>query len=183
MACWTREEWRLFVACSLFTELKNYENSKYPITWQRESADMATILEALFTAGTGDNTEVGHKLRKRLAALMAFRFADIEQDIKGLYKQRSEFVHGSFFLHAKKSIEIQDGFARLPSPPFQALYAHKERIRHALAAYLYLSKTYTSQKNGFMGCKNVIEILEKSIIDLDLRATVRRHAETIFDLM
>jgi len=45
MARWDKEEWRLFVACSLFTELRSYENKKCPFTWQRESADMATILE------------------------------------------------------------------------------------------------------------------------------------------
>ncbi len=64
---------------------------------QRESADMATILEALFTAGTGENTEIGYKLRKRVAAMLAFQFPSIEKEIKDLYKQRSAFVHGSFF--------------------------------------------------------------------------------------
>jgi len=182
-AHWHREDWRLFVACLLFNELKTYENEKYFFTWQRESADMATILEALFTAGTGDNTEVGYKLRKRIAALMAFRFADIEQAVKKLYEERSAFVHGSFFRQFKNEIEIQGGFAKLPSPPFEALYAHKERIRHALAAYLYLSKTYRSKKDNFTDCKNVIDILEKSIIDLDLRARVTQHAEAIFGLM
>ncbi len=144
---------------------------------------MATILEALFTAGTGDNTEVGYKLRKRIAALMAFRYADIEQDIKELYKQRSEFVHGSFFLRVKKDIKVEDRLAILPLPPFEFLYKQKEYIRHALAAYLYLSKIFLSNREAFKDCENVIGILEKSVIDLDLRARVRQHAETIFDLM
>lgn len=183
VARWNSEDWRLFVACLLFNELKAYENEKYVFTWQRESADMATILEALFTAGTGDNTEVGYKLRKRIAALMAFQFADIEQEIKKLYDKRSAFVHGSFFRQFKSEIKTHDGYAKLPSPPFEALYAQKERIRHALAAYLYLSKIYRSQKDDFADCRNVIDILEKSIIDLDLRARVRQHAETIFGLM
>jgi len=52
-----------------------------------------------------------------------------------------------------------------------------------LAAYLYLSKTYRSKKDNFTDCKNVIDILEKSIIDLDLRARVTQHAEAIFGLM
>lgn len=183
MALWNKEEWRLFVACSLFTGLQNYENSKYPTTWQRESADMATILEALFTAGTGDNTEVGYKLRKRIAALMAFRFADIEQDIKELYKQRSEFVHGSFFLRVKKDIRVEDGLAILPLPPFEFLYKQKEYIRHTLAAYLYLSTIHRSNGDEFTGCENVIDILEKSVIDLELRAKARHHSETILSLM
>ena len=183
MAHWDKEDWRLFVACLLFSELKTYENSKYPFTWQRESADMATILEALFTAGTGDNTEVGYKLRKRIAALMAFRFTDIEQEIKKLYKQRSAFVHGSFFLHTKKEIEVDNGLAKLPSPPFQFLNGQKERIRHALVAYLYLNKIRKSDAEEFKRCRNVLEILENSIIDLDLRTQVREHAEAILSLM
>ncbi len=183
MARWNEEDWRLFVACLLFNELKTYEDSKYAFTWQRESADMATILEALFTAGSGDKTEVGYKLRKRVATLIAFRFVDIEQEIKKLYDQRSAFVHGSFFLQAKKDIEIQDGLARLPSPPFEFLYRQKEYIRHALAAYLYLNKIFRSHRDDFAGCKNVLHILENSIIGLDLRTKVRKHAEAILDLM
>lgn len=183
MSHWNEEDWRLFVACLLFTELKTYENSKYTFTWQRESADMATILEALFTAGSGDQSEVGYKLRKRIAALMGFHFPGIEQEIKELYKQRSAFVHGSFFLQVRKDIEIEDGLASLPSPPFQFLYKQKEHIRHALAAYLYLSKIRKSDMEEFKGFRNVLESLEKSIIDLDLRAKVRKHAKKILDLM
>ena len=182
MAHWNKEDWRLFVACLLFSELKAYENSKYVFTWQRESADMATILEALFTAGGNEQTEVGYKLRKRIAALIQFRFADIEQEIKELYKQRSAFVHGSFFLQARKDIKIEDGLARLPSPPFEFLNRQKEHIRYALIAYLYLSKIHKSNKEEFEGCKNVMQILEQSIIDLRLRNRVRLHVEHILSL-
>jgi hypothetical protein len=183
LARWDKEDWRLFVACLLFTELKRNEYSKEVFTWQRESADMATILEALFTAGTDDSTEVGYKLRKRIAALMGFRFTDIEQEIKELYKQRSAFVHGSFFLQAKRSIEIQRGFAKLPSPPFEFLYKQKEYIRHALVAYLYVSKIFRSDRNVFENSENMLDILEKSVIDLDLRAKVKQLASEIFSLM
>jgi hypothetical protein len=182
MAHWNEEDWRLFVACLLFSELKAYENSKYPITWQRQSADMATLLEALFTAGGGEQAEVGYKLRKRIAALIGFRFPSIEQEVKDLYKQRSEFVHGAFFLRAKKHTEIENGLAKLPSPPFEFLYRQKEYLRYALIAYLYLSKIHRSDKQEFKSRKNVMEILELSIIDLDLRAKVREHVEHILCL-
>lgn len=57
---WDTEDWRLLVASILYLRLQDYENSKEFITWPRESADMATILETLFTAGTEDNSEVGY---------------------------------------------------------------------------------------------------------------------------
>ena len=47
---WNKEDWRLFVAALLYSGLKDYENAKSSFGWQRESAEMATILEALFTA-------------------------------------------------------------------------------------------------------------------------------------
>lgn len=55
MAGWDREDMRIFLACLLFNELRDSEHSKYAFTWQGESADIATILEALFTAGGGDH--------------------------------------------------------------------------------------------------------------------------------
>jgi hypothetical protein len=184
MAKWNKEDWRLFVACLLFSELKAYENSKEVFTWQRESADMATILEALFTAGSGEQTEVGYRLRKRIAALIGFWFPDIERAIKELYKQRSAFVHGSFFLDAKKDIQVRaDGFATLPTPPFQSLYKHKECIRQAMIAYLYLNKVHRADNEEFAGCKNVMDILETSIIDLRLRAKVQGRVEHILSLV
>ena len=73
MKCWSTEDWRLLLASILYVGLQDCENSKEFITWPREAADMATILETLFTAGTDDNSEVGYKLRKRAAALVAFR--------------------------------------------------------------------------------------------------------------
>jgi hypothetical protein len=159
MAKWDREDWRLFVGCLLFSELRQGEHSKQVFTWQRESADMATILEALFTAGDDDHGEVGYKLRKRIAVLLAVWFPGIEEDVKKLYRQRSSFVHGSFFQQAKKDIEVSHGHAKLPSPPFEFLYLRKEQIRCALAIYLYLNKLRRSAKEGFGNHQNVIDIL------------------------
>ncbi len=183
MAKWNLEDWRLFTACLLFNELKAYQGSKEVFTWQRESANMATILEALFTAGGGDNTEVGYKLRKRAAALLGFRLPNIEKEINDLYEQRSSFVHGSFFLKFRKSIKVEEGLAKLPSPPFELLYRQKENIRRALIAYLHLSKIHRSNGDQFGDSKSVMDILERSIIDTELRAKVSVHVESILSLL
>lgn len=153
MARWGSEDMRVFVACLLFSGLQSREHTKDVFTWQRESADMATILEALFTAGTGDNAEVSYKLRKRIAAMMTVRFPDIEEKIRDLYKQRSAFVHGAFFLQIRKEIEIQNGHAKLPMPPFSFLYEQKELIRFVLTSYIYLNKIRRDGAPEFVGTR------------------------------
>lgn len=183
MARWDLEDMRVFVACLLFSGLRSTEHRKDVFTWQRESADMSTILEALFTAGTGDNTEVGYKLRKRIAAMMARQFPHIEKEIKELYKQRSSFVHGAFFLQIRKKIEITDGYAKFPSPPFHMLYQQKECIRFALAAYIYLNKVRKAGTPEFMGCNSVLETLERAVIDLQIRTAVNMYTDRLFNLM
>jgi len=178
---WKTEEWRLAVACLLYIGLQEYENSKEFVTWPRESADMATILETLFTAGTDDNSEIGYKLRKRAAALLASNLPDVEGGIKMLYKERSSFVHGSFFKSLAKHVKVTDQLGQLPLPPFADLYRQKECVRQALVAYLYLNKVRRSTTE-FKGFETVIEILEEAIINLDLREKVRRHVELILSL-
>jgi Apea-like HEPN len=179
VARWSKEQWRLFVACLLYSELQQYENSKQVFIWQRESADLATILEALFTAGESDTTEVVYKLRKRSAALLSFQLPDIEKDVKELYKQRSTFVHGSFFRQIHKETRIVDGFAQLPPPPFEFLYRQKEHVRLALIAYLNLNKLKLAGPALFPACKNVLEILEQVVIDVTLRSAVEDHTSEI----
>jgi len=181
-ARWDGEDWRLFIACLLFSELKNYEYVKKTFMWQREAADMTTILESLFTAKDEDNTEILYRLRKRISVLIGFRFTNIESEIKELYKQRSAFIHGSFFAQIKKQTKVDDGHADLPLPDFYFLKKQKEHIRFLLATYLYLNKVYKSDKNKFKGCKNVLDILEKSIIDLDLRSKIKKNADKILSL-
>ncbi len=136
---WTEEQWRLFVASLLYSELQQYEHGKQVFTWQRESADLATILEALFTATEGDTSEVGYRLRKRSAVLLSTWLPGIEKDLKELYKQRSAFVHGSFFTGIYKKTKAAKNWSNLPSPPFAFLYRQKEHVRIALAAYLHPS--------------------------------------------
>jgi hypothetical protein len=176
---WNKEDWRLFVASLLYSGLKDYDNSKNTFGWQRESAEMATILESLFTAEDSQNEEVGYRLRKRLAVLLSWKFSSIEKDVKDLYKERSAFVHGSFFQQiAKESPRAQNN---LPTPNFQRLYEYKEYVRFALVAYLNLAQAIRSKRLEFDGF--VMEALEQAIIDTNLRKKIIIETKSIFDSM
>lgn len=178
---WEEEDWRLFVAAFLYTGLKDYENEKSSFGWQRESAEMATILESLFTAEKAKNEEIGYRLRKRIATLLSYRFPSIEEDIKELYTQRSAFVHGSFFAQIAKDSKTANN--NLPIPDFGLLYKQKEYVRWALVAYLYLAQLVRLQSAMFGDIKTVINLLEQSIIDIELRKKVLEETEKILSLM
>lgn len=176
---WDKEDWRLFVASSLYAGLKDYENSKSSFGWQRESAEMATILESLFTADDSKNEEVTYRLRKRVAVLLAWKFPDIEKDIKGLYSARSSFVHGSYFLQIAK--DSPDAYNNIPTPDFELLYKHKEYVRLALISYLNLAKIVRA--GGIEGVSTVMDALEKAIIDTKLRDKLTAETQKLFALM
>lgn len=105
------------------------------------------------------------------------------QGVKDLYKERSAFVHGSFFIQIRKEMEIKDGLAKLPSPPFHFLYCQKERIRIARVAYIHLNKIRKGGAAEFTGCASVLDILEHAVIDLETRAAVRAYTELVLRLM
>ena len=176
---WDKEDWRLFVAAFLYSGLKDYENAKSSFGWQRESAEMATILEALFTAGDAHNEEVMYRLRKRVAVLLAWKFPDIEKDIKELYGARSAFVHGSFFEQISK--ESPGAYNNLPTPNFDLLYKHKEYVRLALIAYMNLAKIIQSE--GIDNVGSVMDALERAIIDIELREKLIAETKKLFALM
>ena len=178
---WQKEDWRLFVASYFFYGLRKYDNSKSAFGWQRESADIAASLEALFTADDSKNEEISYRLRKRIAVLLSSRFPSIEKDISNLYAQRSAFVHGSFFAQIAKS-GARD-FNDLPSPDFNELYKQKEYLRLALVGYLHLAQLIKSKPTDFGNTKNVMRILEQAIIDIALRQKLTAETERIFSLM
>lgn len=178
---WDKEDWRLFTAGLLYRGLEDYENKKDLFGWQRESADMAGILECLFTAGDGSKDEVGYRLRKRVAVLLSFKFPSIETDVKQLYDQRSDFVHGRFFESLPK--ETKQAQSNLPIPDFVFLYRQKEYVRFAIVAYLYLAKNIESQPIEFGGYKRVIDVLEAMIINVTLRSKVINEVSKIFALV
>jgi hypothetical protein len=174
---WGKEDWRLFVAGLLYSGLKDYDNCKNSFGWQRESADMATILEALFTADDAKNEEVGYRLRKRIAVLLSWLYPNIEKEIKDLYSARSDFVHGSFFAKIKKENKYNNN--NLPSPDFNLLYRQKEYVRLALVLYLYLSKIMKDDSTH----KKVMDLLEEAIIDIELRKEIIEKISALFSLM
>lgn len=179
---WNQEDWRLFVAALMFSELKDYENEKQSITWQREAADMITIMESLFTAGDDTTEEIGYRLRKRIATLIGFKFPEIEKDVKKLYQDRSSFVHGSFFKAvAKGAKKEKNSVLPLALPDFKLLYKHKEYVRFALLAYINLA--FMTKMNKFTGLKRPIDVLEGAIIDLRLRKRVIGYTAELFKLL
>jgi hypothetical protein len=178
---WSEEDWRLFVAGLLYGGLTEYDNSKNSFGWQRESADMATILESLFTAGDAQSEEIGYRLRKRIAALLSHRFPQVEKDVRDLYKERSAFVHGSFFSQIAK--DSRRASNNIPSPDFDRLYGQKEYVRWAFVAYLHLARIVKGNPAGFGGQSTVIDVLEQSIIDVPLRNEVVTEVEKVLALM
>ncbi len=178
---WGKEDWRLFVAGWLYSGLKDYENSKNSFGWQRESADMAAILEALFTAGDSQNEEVGYRLRKRMAALLSWIFPEIEKEVKDLYTQRSAFVHGSFFAQIEK--DTRHSYNNLPSPDFNLLYKQKEHVRLALISYLHLARLLNEKPLEYEGNTTVINALEEAVINVALRDKLTSEVRNLFSMM
>lgn len=178
---WDKEDWRLFSAGLIYDGLKKYDNSKNSFGWQRESADMATILEALFTADDINNGEVGYRLRKRIATLLSWRFPNIEKDIKELYAQRCAFVHGSFFAQIDK--DSKHSYNNLPTPDFNLLYKQKEYVRLAYVSYLHLAKLIKQNPGEYKDNKTVITALEQSIIDIELRQKLVTATTALYSVM
>lgn len=179
---WDKEDWRLFVAVLLYNGLKDYDNIKNSFDWQRESAEMSTILESLFTADDSRNEEIIYRLSKRIAVLLNWIFPNIEKEIKKeLYQNRSDFIHGAFFKQIAK--ESPGANNSIPTPDFRLLYKHKEYVRCALVAYLHLALLLKQNPEEYKGIKTVMGVIEESIIDMDLREKIVGKTKTLFSLM
>jgi hypothetical protein len=180
---WQEEDWRLYMASVFYQELKEFEMSKSTYTWQRESASMAILLETLFTAGDTQNEKIGYRLRKRVGALIQWKYPNIEKDIKGLYNDRSEFIHGSYYkkiISGMRRNENDDAFP--PTPDFDKLYKTKEKIRFIYTAYLYLHKIKNlGNEIMFNDYKNIQEMLEVSILNIELRNKITEVVKPILD--
>lgn len=178
---WDAEDWRLFVSCLFFEGLKEFDNGKKVFIWQRESADMATMLEALFTATDGEQTEIGYRLRKRVAVLVGSFYPKVEDEIKALYSERSKFVHGSFFSEIAKKSKKNDH--NLPVPDFSILETQKNLARSCLVAYLHLAKQLKSKPAHFGGASNVMDLLERAMLDLELRKKIKAEVSLVLRLL
>ena len=182
---WSEEDWRLFMASNFYEWLEKYERGKTIFTWQRESADMATFLETLFTAGDSQNEEITYRLRKRIGALIQWKFSDVEKDIQKLYKDRSDFIHGSHYKKIIKEMRKNADDKGMPlHPDFEKLYKTKEQIRVIFIAYLYLHKIMNFKSGEFFNSyKNVQQMLEEAILNTQLRAKITDVIKPIIDLL
>lgn|GEM_PF-1035817 len=178
---WEKEDWRLFVACRFFSNLKDYDDGRDPFEWQRESAEMGATLESLFTSGDNTKDEIVYRLTKRISAIMSGIFPDIEKDIKDLYKQRSAFVHGDFFNQIAK--ESQHSFNNIPSIDFDVLMKQREYVRWALTIYLFLFKKLKTEPGNYPPVKNVLQLIEGSIIDTSLREKLLQDIDFIVQVL
>ncbi len=172
---WKKEDWRLFVAGMLFSDLRVYDNSKSALTWQRESVEMSMVLESLFIADDTNSEEIGYRLRKRIAVLLSVYFPNIENDIKELYKARSEFVHGSFYLKLAKSSD------QLPTPNFNLLHQQTEFVRWSLIGCLHLFQVINNGSKYPQ--KSVMSVLEAAIVDVKLRESILNDVSEVFSLL
>ena len=178
---WDKEDWRLFAAALLHHGLQEYDGGKSVFGWQRESADMAAVLESLFTAGDGTVEGIGYRLRKRIAVLLSGRFQGIEESVKSLYNQRSDFVHGRFFEQMAKESARHDH--DLPIPDMISLRAMRERVRWAFLGYLYLARLVRENPAEYNEKSKVLDVLEDAIIDTELRARVLHNVGRVYDLL
>jgi len=180
---WSKEDWRLYMASIFYKGLEEYEESKSYYTWQRESADMATLLETLFTAGDASNEEIGYRLRKRIAVLIQWKYNEIEKDIKILYKDRSEFIHGSYYIKIISEMKKNENDNAVPPvPDFDKLYKSKEQIRFIFISYLYIHKIFESKSEPlFQKYDNVQNMLEEAIIDINLRSKITELTKQIIE--
>ena len=178
---WNDEDFKIYFSFKYYKELEKYQNSKNPFLWQKECVDMSLILEILFTSGEQDKSNIGYKLRKRTGVLIGWKFPEIEKEIKDIYNNRSDFIHGSFYKQLKKDIKNNKSYKNID---FDNLYNKKEKIRFILIAYLYLNKVIEEKvEKDFEEYNNVTELLEDAILNIKLRNKIIKIIKPIINLI
>ena len=115
-----------------------------------------------------------------MATLIGFHFPEVEAKVKELYASRSAFVHGSFFKQMAKRSKASD--SDLPIPNFNLLDQHRKYVRWSLVAYLNLARIIKTERT-FEGFNSVMSLLERAIIDIDLRKKLTSETRKLFRLM
>jgi len=181
---WDREQWRLSIACLLFSELEQYQRSKKVMTWQKECAEIVTLYETLLSRRKNDNGR--HKIVQRVEILLAEHykkdFPKIRKNLKTLFDYRNEFVHGGFFDRLKKATKPypSDTLAQLPNVDFQFLEEQTEVLRKTLILFIFLRKKFKKSKK-YAGL-SVPAIINMGIMDIATRKKIREYSKQILEL-
>jgi len=181
---WDREQWRLSIACLLFSELEQYQRSKDVMTWQKECAEIVTLYETLLSRCKNDNGR--HKIVQRVEILLAEHykksFPKIKKNLKTLFDYRNEFVHGGFFDRLKKATKPypNDTLAQLPNVDFQFLEEQTAVLRKTLVLFIFLRKKFKKSKK-YAGL-SVPEIINMGIMNIATRKKIREYANQILKL-
>jgi len=179
---WSREDWRLSIACSLFSELSKYQKVKYPMRWQAECADIVAFYESLLSRKKNDGGR--YRISQRIEVLLSGhykdRFSDVRKGLKKLYDHRNEFVHGSFFERLRKETKAYPDnkeMAQLPDVDFDFLETQAETARKVFISFLYLKKKFKKLN------KPIPEIINSAIIDTGPRKKIQLYANQILKLV
>lgn len=174
---WTEEEWQLCMANMMFERLQKFDFGRDCFLWQAESRDIATILESLLS-DKKDHGEIGYKLRKRSAVLISYAIPNIEKDVKDLYNQRSDFVHGSFFTEIYKN--TKKTFSSLPTPDLSFLNKQRKNVRYIIVSYLYLGLLIKKRK---LPHAKILDNIEEAVTDVKLRSFMQKETKKIINLL
>lgn len=179
---WGREDWRLSIACSSFSELSKYQKVKYPMRWQEECADIAAFYETLLSRKKNDGGY--YKIIQRIEVLLSDHYKDkfggIKKGLKDLFDYRNEFVHGSFFDRLKKETKAYSDnskMAQLPGVDFRFLEKQVEVARKVFISFFYLKKKFKKTN------KPTPELINSAIMDINLRKKIQRHTNDIMKLL
>ncbi|MBI2463583.1 hypothetical protein HYV57_01355 [Candidatus Peregrinibacteria bacterium] len=182
---WNREQWRLSLACLLFSELEQYQKSKDVMIWQKECAEIVTLYETLLSRYKNDNGS--YKIIQRVEILLGNHykkdFENIKKNLKILFDYRNEFVHGGFFDRLKKatrSYSDDKGMAQLPKVDCEFLEEQAEVLRKTLIVFIYLKKKF--KKIKALKVLSVPEIVNIGIMDIQLRKKIQKYANKILKL-
>jgi len=179
---WSKEDWRLSISCSLFSELSKYQKVKYPMKWQAECTDIVAFYETLLSRKKNDG---GHyRISQRVEILLRSHYKDkfggIKKGLKELYDYRNEFVHGSFFERLKKKTKAyadNKKMAQLPGVDFNFLETQTEIARKVFISFLYLKKKFKKLN------KPIPEIINSAIMDTELRKKIQLYTNQILKLV
>ncbi len=183
---WSREDWRISVACLLFGELAKYQRSKEIMTWQAECADIVSFYEALLSRKSNDNGHyrIGQKIEVLLGQYYKKELPGMRRDLGELFEARNDFVHGSFFDRLKKLTQTypdNQDMAQLPIVDFHFLETQSRTAKQVLVTFLYLKKALSSGR--FRNQMTVPEFIHSGIMDIKIRRIIQAHTKDILKLM